>query len=155
MRLSEITLTNFRCFGPTPTTVALSDLTAFVGTNASGKTAVLHALQRLFGMTGADRELKPDDFHIPRPTEPPDPTPVTERTLSVEIRLDFPELEGEGADEDAVAECFRHMLVTEAGGTPYCRVRLEGTWTASSVPEGEVEQHTYWITPGAEGEEET
>lgn len=155
MRLSEITLTNFRCFGPTPTTVNLSDLTAFVGTNACGKTAILHALQRLFGMTGADRELNPDDFHVPRPADPPDPTPVTERTLSIEVKLDFPELEDPEADEDAVAECFRHMVVTEAGGTPYCRVRLEGNWSDTSLPAGEVEQHTFWITPApdAEGEE--
>lgn len=156
MRISEITLTNFRCFGPTATTVQLSDLSAFVGTNACGKTAILHALQRLFGMTGADRELRPDDFHVPRSAEPPDPTPVTERTLSIEVKLDFPELEDPEADEDAVAECFRHMVVTEAGGTPYCRVRLEGEWSDSGLPEGEVEQHTYWITPAADaGGEET
>jgi putative ATP-dependent endonuclease of OLD family len=154
MRLSEITLTNFRCFGPTPTTVELSDLAAFVGTNACGKTAILHALQRVFGMTGADRELKPDDFHVPRPADPPDPTPVTERTLSIEVKLDFPELEDPEADEAAIAECFRHMVVTEAGGTPYCRVRLEGVWSDTSVPEGEVEQHTYWITPAADAEGE-
>jgi putative ATP-dependent endonuclease of OLD family len=154
MRLSEITLTNFRCFGPIPTTIELSDLTAFVGTNACGKTAILHALQRLFGVTAADRELKPEDFHVPRPADPPDPTLVTERTLSIEVKLDFPELEDRDADEDAVAECFRHMVVTEAGGMPYCRVRLEGVWSNSSLPEGEVEQHTYWITAAANGEGE-
>lgn len=155
MRLSEITLTNFRCFGPTPTTVELSDLAALVGTNACGKTTILCALRRVFGMTGADRELKPDDFHVPRPADPPEPTPVTERTLSIEVKLDFPELEDPEADEDAVAECFRHMVVTEPGGTPYCRVRLEGVWSDTSLPEGEVEQRTYWITPAAdpEGEE--
>lgn len=105
-------------------------------------------------MTAADRELKPDDFHVPRPADPPDPNPVTERTLSIEVKLDFPELEDPEAAEDAVAECFRHMVVTEAGGTPYCRVRLEGVWSDSSLPEGEVEQHTYWITPAADAEGE-
>jgi len=107
MRLTEITITNFRCFGLTRTRVELSDLTAFVDTNASGKTAVLHALQRLFGMTGADRELRPDDFHVPRPADPPDTAPVSERTLSIEVKLDFPDLEGADANGGAVSECFR------------------------------------------------
>lgn len=76
--------------------------------------------------------------------------PVTERTLAIEVRLEFPELEDPEVDEEAVAECFRQMVVTEAGGTPFCIVRLEGEWTAEGAPEGIAEQHTYWVRPASE-----
>jgi energy-coupling factor transporter ATP-binding protein EcfA2 len=152
-----MTLTNFRCFGPKPTTIKLRDLTAFVGGNGSGKTAVLVALQRLFGTSAPERELKPDDFHCPHVVAE-DAAPVKEVTLTIEVKLVFPELDSEGKEPseklDAVADCFRHMVVLDAGETPFCRVRLEGTWTASNVPEGDVEQHTYWITPDPDSAEE-
>ncbi len=153
MRLTSLTLTNFRCFGPAPTTIVLTDLTAFVGTNACGKTAILQGLQRVFGMTGPDRELKREDFHVPRGAASPGTAPILQRALSIEAILEFPELAKEEPDDDSIAECFRQMVVTETGGTPYCRVRLEGTWTESSLPEGTIEQHTYWVT-SAEGDEE-
>jgi putative ATP-dependent endonuclease of OLD family len=39
-----LALTNFRCFGPDPETVSFGpELTTFVGTNGSGKTAVMLA----------------------------------------------------------------------------------------------------------------
>lgn len=155
MRITEITLTNFRCFGPDSQKVRLSELTALVGSNACGKTALLVALQRLFGASSSDREIQPEDFHVPR-TVDSEAERVTERTLAIEVTLEFPELEDPEADEDAVAECFRQMVVTEAGGTPFCIVRLDAEWTAEGAPEGIVEQHTYWVRPTSkEGEEET
>ena len=52
MKVRSIKLRNFRCFGDSPVTVDLSkDLTALVGANGSGKTAILMALTRLFGPT--------------------------------------------------------------------------------------------------------
>jgi putative ATP-dependent endonuclease of OLD family len=53
MFIERLILTNFRCFGPEPGAIELaSGLTAFVGVNGAGKTAVMQALQRLFGVTG-------------------------------------------------------------------------------------------------------
>ncbi|MEZ6209976.1 MAG: AAA family ATPase [Phycisphaerales bacterium] len=153
MRIAEIKLTNFRCFGPDPQTIRLSEVTALVGTNASGKTALLHALQRVFGTSGTEREVRPDDFHVPRDTDP-EADAVDERSLAIEVRLEFPELEDPDAEEDAVAECFRQMVVTEPGETPFCIIRLEGEWTAAGVPEGVVEQHTYWVRPRADPDAE-
>jgi putative ATP-dependent endonuclease of the OLD family len=47
MFIEQLNLTNFRCFGPTSTTIDLtSGLTAFVGGNGAGKTAVMQALQK-------------------------------------------------------------------------------------------------------------
>lgn len=150
MRIESVTLVNFRCFGPDAEKVRLSDLTTLVGTNASGKTALLQSLQRVFGMSGSERELKPEDFHVPIPSDPFESEAVTNRSLSIEVRLEFPELENPFANEDAVAECFRQMVVTKPGEAPFCCVRLEGEWTATGLPEGVVEQHTYWVRPGAE-----
>lgn len=153
MRIADITLSNFRCFGPSPTTIKLRDLTAFVGTNGSGKTSILAALQRIFGTSRSERELTPEDFHCPLTEQTEEP--VTERTLAIELTIQFPELEAEGdVNGDAVAECFRHMVISEEGTTPFCRVRLEGTWTASNIPEGDVEQHIFWITTAPDSDEE-
>jgi putative ATP-dependent endonuclease of OLD family len=53
MFIERLALTTFRCFGPVPTVIDLtSGLTTFVGVNGAGKTAVMQALQRLFGITG-------------------------------------------------------------------------------------------------------
>jgi len=146
MRITSITLSNFRCFGPKPVTVELRHLTAFVGTNGCGKSAVLQALTRLFGIGPADRNLEREDFHVPTGKTLED---VGETELFIEVRLDFPELEADNdeADDDAaVSECFRHMTAAAEGDTPYCRVRLEGQWSPSSLPDGDIGQSIYWIS---------
>jgi predicted ATP-dependent endonuclease of OLD family len=66
MFVERLTLSNFRCFGPEPQSVELhSGVTAFVGMNRSGKTALMQALSRLFGVTAEQRRLRRKDFHIP------------------------------------------------------------------------------------------
>ena len=66
MKIKSVTLRNFICFGETPITVELADdLTALVGANGSGKTAVLTALARLFGPTQSLRTIRHSDFHKP------------------------------------------------------------------------------------------
>ena len=58
-----MTLRNFRCFGDSPTTVELAEyITALVGANGSGKTALLTALTRLFGTTQSMRTIRRSDF---------------------------------------------------------------------------------------------
>jgi putative ATP-dependent endonuclease of OLD family len=50
MHIESVTLTNFRCFGPEPTTIALGpDVTALIGTNGAGKSAFIEALRGLAG----------------------------------------------------------------------------------------------------------
>ncbi|MEJ5083240.1 AAA family ATPase [Ochrobactrum sp. MYb379] len=59
MFIERVSLTNFRCFGSETTTIELtSGLTTFVGVNGAGKTAVMQALLRLFGITGDHRRLR-------------------------------------------------------------------------------------------------
>ena len=145
MRIDSLTLSNFQCFGPEPTTIDLADLTAFVGTNGSGKSAVLQALCRLFGTVNSERQLRRSDFHIPRGKTEDD---IDEVTLFLEARIAFPELEGEADSADAVAECFKQMIVDSEGEAPFCRVRLEGRWSQSNLPGGDIEQSISWICSG-------
>ena len=101
MFVEQLILTNFRCFGPISTTIDLSSsLTAFVGTNGAGKTAVLQALQRLFGITGDQRRLRRQDFHVPAAELATPP----QRTLVLEAILTFPELDAGDANAGAIPE---------------------------------------------------
>ncbi len=56
MHIESVTLRNFRCFGPEPTTATLGpDITALIGVNGAGKTAFIEVLRRLFGVTREER----------------------------------------------------------------------------------------------------
>ncbi|WP_041525004.1 ATP-dependent nuclease [Gilvimarinus agarilyticus] len=65
MYLAELTITNFRSFGPDGITVKLREgLTALVGENDSGKSAVIDALRFLLGTTDQEwLRFSDDDFH--------------------------------------------------------------------------------------------
>lgn len=65
MRIARICLSNFRCFGEASTTINLDNLTVLIGTNGTGKTAILTALVRLFGSRNSDRAFDFSDFHLP------------------------------------------------------------------------------------------
>jgi putative ATP-dependent endonuclease of the OLD family len=63
MKIESVTIKGFRCFGNEPTTVKLSQgITALVGANGSGKTALLEALLRVFGITSKQRTILRSDF---------------------------------------------------------------------------------------------
>src|SRR5262245_28926346 len=112
MFIERLVLTGFRCFGPQGCRIDLSSrLTAFVGVNGAGKTAVMQALQRLFGVTEKERRLRRQDFHIPIA----EPTPPRQRTLSIEAIIAFPELDADGTDDTAVPQFFHQMAAEESG----------------------------------------
>jgi energy-coupling factor transporter ATP-binding protein EcfA2 len=142
VRIAQLTLKSFRCFGAEPVTVDLDDLTALIGANGSGKSAVLVALTRLFGASSTDRHLQPGDFHIPHDA---DPSTIDQIDIMIEARLEFPELIFATEESAAIPPCFNHMVLGE-GDDLFCRVRLEGSWTRSSLPEGDIEEKAYWIT---------
>ena len=90
MRIESITIAGFRSFGPTPHRIGLAgDLTAIVGPNASGKTALLQALAKLFGLTRAQRTIQCSDFHLPVGVPPDD---RTTRELFIDVIISLPEL---------------------------------------------------------------
>jgi len=135
MRLTTLTLCNFRCFGPTPVTIELDDLSVLIGTNGTGKTAVLLALTRLFGGRTTERTVEYSDFHIPPGT---DESTLEELSLWVEATVAFPSSAG-------VPECFRQMIVQAPGAPPICRIRLEAVWHRNSSSAGEIDPSLNWI----------
>ncbi|MEO5368141.1 MAG: AAA family ATPase [Magnetococcus sp. WYHC-3] len=143
MHISKVILQNFRCFNDTPTEVRLEEnLTVFVGTNGSGKTAAMHAMLRLFGITREQRAITRRDFHFAPSGEP---SAATEKRLVLEAILEFPELSiGEEASR-TVPEFFNHMCIEAEGSPPVCRVRLEAKMTDDGTPEGAIEEHIYWV----------
>ena len=143
MRLECVTLSGFRCFGPQRTTVVLSpDITAVIGPNAAGKTALLQGLCELFGVTRAQRTVQRSDFHVPPGADPDDRSP---KALFIEVLIVLPELADGTATPETVAPSFRHMLLTGTGQAPACRLRLEARWEDDGTVEGEVSQELYWV----------
>ena len=67
MYLAKLTIENFRCFGSGDKRLELSlrpGLTALVGENDGGKTAIIDALRFVFGTTDQElQRLEPSDFH--------------------------------------------------------------------------------------------
>lgn len=142
MHIESVTITGFRCFGISPVTITFSQgVTAIVGANASGKTAVLQALMRLFGVTRAQRTIVPSDFHVPV-TEVERPK---SRTLTIDVRLSLPELVDGSATAATVAPVFRHASIAAPGSTPLCRLRLQARWDADGTADGAVTQDLSWI----------
>lgn len=143
MHIECVTIIGFRCFGSAPVTIQLSEgLTVIVGPNASGKTAVLQALMRLFGVTRAQRAIAISDFHVP-PSEAERPK---SRTLTIDVRLSLPELVDGSATAVTVAPVFRHVRIERPGGTPLCRLRLRARWDDDGTAEGVISQDLSWIS---------
>ncbi|MBS0274135.1 MAG: AAA family ATPase [Proteobacteria bacterium] len=143
MRLESVTLSGFRCFGPDPITVSLgAEITAVVGPNAAGKTALLQALVKLFGVSRAQRTIDRSDFHLAVDADPDDLEP---KDLVIDVLVVLPELADGTATPETVAPSFRHMLITRKDKAPVCRLRLEARWEDDGTVEGEVSQELYWV----------
>ncbi|MEY4754874.1 MAG: hypothetical protein RJA44_2549, partial [Pseudomonadota bacterium] len=64
MKLTRLRISNFQSFGPEPTAMGFESITYLLGPNGTGKTAVLQALVRLFGIEPALRRIQLSDFHL-------------------------------------------------------------------------------------------
>jgi putative ATP-dependent endonuclease of the OLD family len=82
------------------------EITAIVSSNAAGKTALLHALAKLFGVSRAQRAILPPDFHF-GPDSDSDNRELKDLFIDVLIRL--PELADGKATPATIAPSFRHM----------------------------------------------
>ena len=143
MRIESVTLSGFRCFGTDPITVPLSaEITAVVGPNAAGKTALLQALAKLFGISRAQRTIERSDFHLAADADPDNRDP---KELVIDVLVAFPELADGTATAETVAPSFRHILFTREGRPPVCRLRLEARWEDDGTVEGEVSQESCWV----------
>jgi len=144
MKIEKVSMKNFRCFGPRGTKIKLENcITAFVGSNGSGKTAVFQGLSRLFGVTPAQRTVRRQDFHLPADQQ----ELQSGATLFIEVIFSFPELEGldEDAAADAVPEFFLQMAASAPGAPLKARMRLQARWTDDGTPEGSIEEDLRWI----------
>lgn len=157
MHIESVHVEGFRCFGPEGVTVSLeSAVTVLVGGNSTGKTALIHALLRMFGLTQSERRVVPGDFHVPADEEA---APV-DRSLVVEVVVAFPELlDDGGANEDAAAVArstvppvFRYMTGDESGELR-CRLRLEATWRDDGSVEGDVAERRVFVTDADEADD--
>jgi putative ATP-dependent endonuclease of the OLD family len=139
MQITHLRTSGFQSFGPTPTTIALRDVTYVLGPNGAGKTAVLEALSRLFSPLPTQRKIRHSDFHI-----------AAGRT-AVEVHADGPELwievdievpeSGEAGDHPSVPPNFAHMRIATEDGVPRIRVRL----TATIAPDNVIEEKLQYI----------
>ena len=143
MRIETITVGGFRSFGSEPQCVQLAgDLTTIVGPNASGKTALLQCLSKMFGITRAQRALQRSDFHLPKDVAPDD---RMTRDLFIDVVLSLSELKEGSATAESVAPTFRHQQIEGPKKMPMCRLRLEGRWQDDGTAEGEVTQELFWV----------
>ncbi len=143
MLVKTVTISGFRCFGPDPLVIDIAaDITAVVGPNASGKTALLQALSKLFGVTRAQRTIQRSDFHLGANDNPDDRDP---KDLFIDVLISLPELSDGTATPETIAPAFRRMHIARAGDDPVCRVRLEARWEDDGTIEGEVSQNLFWV----------
>lgn len=155
MKITELRLWGFQCFGmadgspmdvanPKPITMCLdTKVSALIGRNGAGKSALLTALVRMFGETRDERTLQPSDFFVP-PGETLES--VGTRSLYLEVTLEFPELsEGGKGAEETVPATYKHMCVDGPGKTPVARIRLEATWQATGTLDGSIDDNIYWL----------
>jgi putative ATP-dependent endonuclease of OLD family len=153
MLIQCMTICGFRSFGLEPHQIDLAGkLTAIVGPNASGKTALLQALTKMFGISRAQRTILRSDFHLPPGVAPDD---QTTRTLFVDVVIAFPELAEGAGTAHTVAPAFKHMLIVAPQATPVCRIRLEARWEDDGTADGEVIQELFWVTKLADKIEDT
>jgi ABC-type cobalamin/Fe3+-siderophores transport system ATPase subunit len=137
MKLAELRIINFQCFGPTSQAVSFDPSTTMViGPNGSGKTAILQALSRMFDANPGRRRVRREDFHVPLNEK----SVPTERKLTIEADFLLPEAAAGSPKSDAIPPCFNHMRLDDSG-TLKIRFRLEATMGA----EGDIEESLYYV----------
>ncbi|WP_090739084.1 ATP-dependent endonuclease [Paenibacillus sp. Mc5Re-14] len=144
MRLSKLIISNFRCYGSEETSIDFEDITTFIGSNSSGKSAALQALTKLFGETNAEKILEKTDFHVPHNEVLED---SVKRELYIEANFSFPEVEDESDEiQYAVPTFFEHFVVDKTGEAPYLRIRLEASWEQGNTPDGLIESRIFYVS---------
>ena len=138
MFLVEVRIENFRAFGEGDCAFILPlkpGLTALVGENDAGKTAVIDALRLVLGVRGQDYyRVTESDFHQP----PGGCAPRTE----IRVRLRFDDLLP--ADRSTFIE---HLTYDETG-----KARLHLTWRATAAARGARRYINVETRSGADGD---
>lgn len=129
----------FKSFDNIGQTININSFTSLIGGNGTGKTAVLLALTRMFGVKSSDRIVQVDDFYVP----PGDEIDTQdERELSVRVKFEFADLQD--GEDDSVADFFKHLVSNEADQIPYCIAKLKAKWTKTNLAEGDIDSDLVW-----------
>ncbi|EOI6369850.1 ATP-dependent nuclease [Yersinia enterocolitica] len=139
MKITQMEIKGFKSFDNVGQTININSFTSLIGGNGTGKTAVLLALTRMFGVKSSDRIIQVDDFYVP----PGDEIDTQdERELSVRVKLEFADLKD--GEDDSVADFFKHLISSEAGEIPFCIAKLKAKWTKTNLAEGDIESDLVW-----------
>ncbi|MEA3615548.1 AAA family ATPase [Enterobacter hormaechei] len=139
MKITEMEIKGFKSFDNVGQTININSFTSLIGGNGTGKTAVLLALTRMFGVKSSDRIIQVDDFYVP----PGDEIDTQdERELSVRVKFEFADLKD--GEDDSVADFFKHLISSEAGEIPFCIAKLKAKWTKTNLAEGDIESDLVW-----------
>ncbi|HDR0633557.1 AAA family ATPase [Pasteurella multocida] len=147
MKLNAMRISNFQSFGKEISELQLDEITYLIGSNGSGKTAILQALCRLFAFDPVLRRIKRSDFHIPH-NEQDIPE---QRKLTIEADFNFPETLND-SDNSAVPPFLNHMRLHSSSTLPVVKFRL----TATMDFVGEIEEtFEYVLDTDLQGKEVT
>jgi predicted ATP-dependent endonuclease of OLD family len=139
MKITQMEIKGFKSFDNVGQTININSFTSLIGGNGTGKTAVLLALTRMFGVKSSDRIVQVDDFYVP----PGDEIDTQdERELSVRVKFEFADLQD--GEDDSVADFFKHLISNEADQIPYCIAKLKAKWTKTNLAEGDIDSDLVW-----------
>ncbi|HBC7780566.1 TPA: AAA family ATPase [Escherichia coli] len=139
MKITQMEIKGFKSFDNVGQTININSFTSLIGGNGTGKTAVLLALTRMFGVKSSERIIQVDDFYVP----PGDEIDTQdERELSVRVKFEFADLKD--GEDDSVADFFKHLISSEAGEIPFCIAKLKAKWTKTNLAEGDIESELVW-----------
>lgn len=147
MKLTQLRISNFQCFGEEPTVISLEPMTFLLGPNGAGKTSVLQALTRLFGFERSQRDLRRTDFHTS--TTPLDTGNGDALALWIEAQFEFPELKKSNGKYATIPGYFAHMQLATADGVPRIRFRLR----AELDDDGDIEEALSYVVEVDEEDE--
>ena len=147
MKLTRLRISNFQSFGQKPTVIELNAMTFLLGANGAGKTAVLHALARLFGFDASLRRVRRTDFNVS--TETLSKGDIGPLTLWIEAQFEFPELKTAKGKHATVPGHFAHMQLASSDGVPRVRFRL----TARMDEDEDIEETLHYVVQTDENDE--
>jgi putative ATP-dependent endonuclease of the OLD family len=147
MKLTQLRIRNFQCFGEKATVISLEPMTFLLGPNGAGKTAVLQALTRLFGFERSMRDIKRTDFHTSSTVL--DTEEIETQTLWIEAQFEFRELKKSNGKYATVPSYFAHMQLASAESLPRIRFRLQ----AKLDEESDIEETLSYVVEVDEDDE--
>lgn len=138
MKISEISIKNFRSFDERGVSISVGEMAAFVGKNSSGKSNILQALQLFWGQYA----LTAEDFYYGE----------TSRTISVSVTFAIPSDEITPSllpyvSPDGFLQLCHDYTETDTKGKLYSCGKNDFTGTSDMNPFPERKLTTARITP--------